>query len=387
MVAKRRIDEIDILRGMTFLAIVMQHTLACFMYSPGISRDSALASALILTLVRYAVPMFIFITGLVLYYNHGDNQLNYGHFIKQRFTQIFIPYFVWTAIYYIWVSVSSGSPASSPYVIIANLVKLVIFGEGYYHLWFMVAILQFYLLFPIIKYMISNTKTRPIITLSIVGLLQIVLLWFYWYQVPVLFDSIRSPWLKTLLAYRDRIFISWFFYFILGSFAALYIDRLRELFSKIRIVNIIIFLLSLTYIFSQLMKTGSFDTSGAYILNNQFTGPLNYMMVLYISSSFVIIYDLSQTLFTKYKIIRKVLKTFGRYSFGCYFVHAMILTYINVWAKVYLHWMGSISLIVMSFLGCSALSLLACFLMSKLRPPWANLLVGRIPPKPKAETI
>ena len=376
---KRRIDEIDILRGLTFLAIVMQHTLACFMYSPGIGKAPAVASALLLTLVRYAVPMFIFITGLVLYYNHGDNHLNYGDFLKQRFTQIFIPYFVWTFIYFVCTNFSFAMLASSPGVVALKLVQLTVAGEGYYHLWFMVTILQFYLLFPLFKNLISWSKSRPIITLSICFIVQFLLLCFYWYQVPVVFDNIRSPWLKTLLAYRDRIFISWFFYFVLGGFAGLYMEKLRELLGRIRVVNVILFLCSLVFIFGQLMKTGRLDPTNAYIFNNQFTGPLNYMMMLYIVSSFIIIYDLSQTLFLKNRFIMNGLKTFGRYSFGCYFVHAFILHYIDVWAKVHVNWIGSISLVIISFLTCSALSLMACFLMSKIKNPFGRMLVGKIP--------
>jgi len=376
---KRRIDEIDILRGLTFLAIVMQHTLACYMYSPGIGKAPAVASALLLTLVRYAVPMFIFITGLVLYYNHGDGELNYGYFLKQRFTQIFIPYFVWTFIYFICTNFSFAMIVSSPGVVALKLFKLTVAGEGYYHLWFMVAILQFYLLFPLFRNLISRNKSRPLVTLSICFMVQLLLLSFYWYQVPVIFNNIHSPWIKTLLAYRDRIFISWFFYFVLGGFAGLYVEKLRELFSSIRIVNIVLFLCSLAFIFSQLLKTGHLDSTNAFILNNQFTGPLNYMMMLYISSSFIIIYDLSQTLFLKHRLIMKVLKTFGRYSYGCYFVHAFILYHIEVWAKVHVNWAGFISLVVISFLVCSALSLIACFLMSKLKDPIGKILVGKIP--------
>jgi len=102
------------------------------------------------------------------------------------------------------------------------------------------------------------------------------------------------------------------------------------------------------------------------------------MMMLYIVSSFIIIYDLSQTLFLKNRIIMKGLKTFGRYSFGCYFVHAFILHYIDVGAKVHVNWIGSLSLVIISFLTCSALSLIACFLMSKIKNPFGRMLVGKI---------
>ncbi len=376
---KKRIDEIDILRGLTFLAIVMQHTLASFMYSPGITKEPALIAAFLLTLVRYAVPMFIFITGLVLFYNYGDGKLDYWDFIKKRFTQIFLPYFIWTIIYLVWVSLISGVPASSLGAVMGKISILTISGAGYYHLWFMVAILQFYLLFPLFKWLVSINKVRNIVTLSLCFVFHICLLCLYWYQVPLVWESIQSPIFKTLLAYRDRIFISWFFYFMLGAFAGIYVDKLRYILKATLKINIIVYLISFGLIFYQLMQTSHISSSGSYILNNQFTGPLNYMMVVFITSSMFMIYYLSQTLFMKHTTIMKTLKTFGRYSFGCYFIHAFVLFYINAFTQMYFNWIGIIGQVMISFIACSTLSLLACFAISRIRIPVGNLFTGHIP--------
>ena len=101
---KHRLDEIDILRGLTFLAIALQHSLAGLIYAPDLDTASAWISAFLLILIRYAVPMFITITGLVLLYNHSQGELDYPQFLQKRLAQAFIPYLLWTIIYYVWSS-------------------------------------------------------------------------------------------------------------------------------------------------------------------------------------------------------------------------------------------------------------------------------------------
>jgi surface polysaccharide O-acyltransferase-like enzyme len=380
---KTRIDEIDILRGFTFLAIVMQHTLAHYIYSPDISRWNALGSAFLLVVVRFAVPMFIFITGLVLFYNYNGDEFNYWSFLKKRFTQILVPYFIWTVIYFVWFSFMSGVPSATLGTIVIKIMKLALFGEGYYHLWFMVTILQFYLFFPLFRVIISKNKVRSSIILSICFLFQIWLMWFYMYNLPGLYDNIQSPLLRLLVDYRDRNFISWLFYFLLGGFAGLYVAKLRNMLQATLKINILVYLLSFTFIFYKLIKTSYISPAGGYIINYQFTGPLNYMLIIFLSSSLLLIYYLSQNLFMKTRIIREVLNTFGRYSFGCYFVHALILFYITAFTTKYLNWLDTIGQVMLSFAACCSFSLFACFLLSKITFPMGNLFVGKISPETK----
>jgi surface polysaccharide O-acyltransferase-like enzyme len=373
---KHRLDEIDILRGLTFLAIVMQHTLASYIYGPDLTYGPAVVSAFLLIAVRYAVPMFIFITGVVLFYNHGEAEFNYWRFLDKRFAQIFVPYFVWTVIYYFWSG--GGQPISGLGTIIGDIGKLTLNGAACYHLWFMVAIFQFYLLFPFFRWFILKYQDHPVPTLTLGLIAYIILMWAYTYQVPVLGENTQSPLLQTILAYRDRIFISWFFYFLLGGYVGLYAEKLGSILKHLQKTNIIIYLLTFAITLHQVIRTGHLDPSGNYVMNYQFTLPLTPMMVVFLTSSLLTILYLSQTLFIKYKTTRKVLQFYGRYSFGCYFVHALVLYYINALVKTHLYSLGTISQLTIAFLACAIISLAFCFLVDKLRLPLGNLLLGKI---------
>jgi len=372
---KHRLYEVDILRGMTFLAIVIQHVLAVFLYSPRLTTADALVSAIILVFIRYAVPMFILITGLVLFYNHGEGAFHYSTFLRKRFTQIFIPYAIWTLIYYLWSGMARGSASD----FLSDWGRLILSGEACYHLWFMVAIMQFYLLFPLFRWLLLRYKKNPGPVLTIGLLAYIGLMWFNTDWAPALYAQTASPWLKTLLAYRDRLFISWFFYFILGGYAGIHARKLRIILRYMQKHNIYIYLLTFLLVVGAVISTGKTSSTGAYQYNFLFTLPLTPLMVVYLTSSLLTIYFWALKYFQKDHILTRLMKTFGRYSYGCYFVHAMLLSYSTALLNTYWPGINPLVYLVAAFSVCSASSLAACYLMSLVQIPVGNLIVGRIP--------
>lgn len=372
---KHRLYEVDILRGMTFLAIVVQHVLAVFLYSPRLTTADALVSAIVLVFIRYAVPMFILITGLVLFYNHGEGDFHYGTFLRKRFTQIFIPYAIWTLIYYLWSGIFPGSASG----LLADWGRLILSGEACYHLWFMVAIMQFYLLFPFFRWLLLRFKKNPGLVLTVGFLAYVGLMWFNTDGAPALYAQTANPWLKTLLAYRDRLFISWFFYFILGGYAGIHARKLRIVLRYMQKRNIFIYLLSFLLVVGAVIGTGKISSTGAYQYNFLFTLPLTPLMVVYLTSSLLTIYYWALKYFRKDHLFTRLMKTFGRYSYGCYFVHAMLLSYCTALLNTYWPGITPLAFLAAAFAACSASSLAACYLMSLIQIPAGNLLVGRIP--------
>lgn len=375
---KHRIDEIELLRAVSFLAIVMQHTLACFMYSPGIGKGAAVTSAVMLLLIRYGVPVFIFITGMVLFYNHGEEDLHYGRFIEKRFSQIFLPYFLWTLIYFVWISLISGVPASSMASVMSRIGWMTLKGDSFYHLWFMVMILQFYLFFPLLRSLVIKCKNHPYTFMVVCFLLYIGYLCFYNYLVPVFYPAVKSPILKGILDYRDRLFLSWFFYFLLGCFAGLYVDKWRAFLQKINKVNLMVFGLSFLYIMYLMIKSGHPGAAAGYVINYQITLPLGMTMIIYLASSLFLFYYLTELIQAKYSKLAGGLKWVGRYSYGGYYIHPFVLFYINAFAQAYLAPLGTVLQIVVSFALCSVISLLVCLVISKIKTPLGSSLVGKI---------
>lgn len=372
---KHRLDEIDILRGLTFLAIALQHSLAVYIYAGDMNQAAAYINAFLLILIRYAVPMFITITGLVLFYNHGHGYFDYRKFISKRLSQAFIPYFIWTLIYYFW---SGGYTAlAHPLAAAGSIARLTLSGEACYHLWFMVAIIQFYLLFPLFRWFVLKYKDQPVFILTVSLVSYLGLLWLWGKPLPQM-AGIETPWLITLWNYRDRVFLSWFFYFMLGGYAGLYVGKLRQITKDIQKTNVFVYLLAFVFVFYQVVKTGHTGPSGIHQLNFNFTLPLTPVMAVFITSALLTVLYRAQTAFLHYRPLQKVLKLYGRYSLGCYFVHAMALYYINILSRLYLHQINILLQLAFTFTACSLLSLAVSLVIDRCKVPGRNLLIGKI---------
>lgn len=375
---KHKLSEIEILRAFSFLAIVLQHTLACFIYSDNMDAGSALAAAFLLLTSRYGVPMFVFITGLVLFYNHGNEELEYGYFLKKRFNSVFVPYFLWTVIYFIWLSFLSGTPSAGSSSFLAQIGRHTIAGDAFYHLWFMVMILQYYLLFPWFIKLVLKTARRPVLLLGATFALYMAYIWSYNYLIPSIYSSIHSPLLKALVDYRDRLFLSWFLYFIMGAAAGLNITRIKDFIQRFSKTAGVAFAATFAYIFYRMALSAHGNDSGSWVINYQITLPLNLEMVFYLTVSLLFMYNIAFFISSRFSNFGRSIQTVGRYSLGGYFIHPLVLFYLNSFARAYLAAVNPIAQIIIVFGICSLSSILLCFIISKMSLPIGNALVGRI---------
>src|SRR5690606_32582239 len=100
------------------------------------------------------VPIFVFVSGFVLAIKYR-NQFSLKSFFKKRIPRILIPYLTFSFFYLLLFIFLSGSQLIqnqmelSQLTINALLFRLIS-GTAHYHLWFMILILELYVLYPII---------------------------------------------------------------------------------------------------------------------------------------------------------------------------------------------------------------------------------------------
>lgn len=189
-----RIKSLDAMRGLAILGVILIHTTTRTLEASHFNLNSFSWSLFLNQSMRFAVPLFFIISGFVLEISFKSE--GFWSFIKRRFSKIFIPYVLWSLFYYYFVYASNDD----------SLVKVFLTGNASYQLYFIPALLIFYLTFPLIRKLVHRFSNKIILVLTVfVGL--VLLFKNYYIKAFDLGDEINA----MILSYS---------YFIIGILSA-----------------------------------------------------------------------------------------------------------------------------------------------------------------------
>jgi len=374
---KERVAEWDVMRGIAFLAIVLQHAIGQFAYRKDTSLFDAYILAAIYHLVKFGVPAFVLLTGTGLFYNYYA-KLNYPAFIRKRSTDILIPYFLWTVIYFVYMF-----PGENIDFLWFKDVGLQILNPTLgYHFWFVLMIFQFYLLFPLFlkgitwaKESRDSCKTRTLNALLVfTGLGYMVLMWVSDKYLPYHVSSYPS-FLQYLIINRNTNFLFYSFYFVFGAVIALELERWQKIIVGSMRWNIILFIVAYGWVGYELFIGTGYNLP----INLNWSTTLKPSMFMLIFSELIALYMIALKIIHKNNYINTLTSWIGKYSYGAYLAHALILgELIKVFDGFYLkhpalnQYYVLVTLIV--FLLVSVVSIFTCFILSKF--PLGRYLIG-----------
>lgn len=133
--------EIEALRGVAILGVLAWHILGQFTAvddPTGIFR----VTFVLWNLVRWAVPLFVFISGFVLYASYGKD-FSASVFYRRRLARIIPPYIAFSLFYLGYYAIRDGWPGG------ARIAGALFLGQAAAHMWFFRLIIELYLLFPL----------------------------------------------------------------------------------------------------------------------------------------------------------------------------------------------------------------------------------------------
>jgi len=157
---RKWLEEIDIMRAFGILAVLVIHSTGPAFSIPQKSYAYNILMGINYSLA-FAVPLFLFISAMILAFKYSkEENINWIKFYKSRINQIIIPYLVWTAIYLLYrvfVFHENISAFSTPGFRddAKFIIKTLLLGKGYFHLYFISIVVQFYVVFPLITMMFN----------------------------------------------------------------------------------------------------------------------------------------------------------------------------------------------------------------------------------------
>jgi peptidoglycan/LPS O-acetylase OafA/YrhL len=182
MAGRQRLDQVDAMRPIKQAGVVSTHTIIAF--TPWTAAVYSNAALLLLHVSRDA---FFFISACMLTYAYYDlKRSQLRRFYWRRFVSVGIPYLCWNAIYFLWfLYVLRQTSYPNP------LRAAQSFGRqlevGYNQLYFLIVIMEFYLLFPLLLILLKKTKGHHGLVLAVTLVVQIaVSIGMHWHLFPAI---------------------------------------------------------------------------------------------------------------------------------------------------------------------------------------------------------
>ncbi|MCY9589276.1 acyltransferase [Paenibacillus chitinolyticus] len=308
--SKLKIFEMDIVRAVAIMAVVLIHSTteaAVYPWEGQVVPDEGSLSQIILfTLNRacqFAVPVFILISGLVLFYRYSGSWSvkTAVQFYKRRLWSVVVPYLIWSLFYYIYNPWISGQPVELD---AREFLGDIQWADTGYHLYFMIIILQFYVVFPVLMFLAKYKWFR----VSMVPLGILIQLGFYSY----------NHWVERIDHYPS-LAPTYFSFFLTGGFIGLYYDFFRQKMKSVVSWALLVMLVSGgTYV--EMFLLNRYD-------NRMFENTWYVIaMLFYATTVSVVLLGVGKWLLDKLPGAAKWLLPLGSYSFGIYLMHPLILT-------------------------------------------------------------
>jgi surface polysaccharide O-acyltransferase-like enzyme len=294
---KSRDLSFDTFRGIAIIAVVAIHVIGRFLPTemPVMANNKISYLIAYCQLFHFTVPVFIFASGYWLSRKPINSLNDYKIFLLKRLSRILVPYLVWSI-----VIIGANAIRTADYDI-STMTYKVLTGRAVVPYYFVIIIVQLYILAPLLQYL--NRKPYGLIMISLFNIVALSAIYF-----SHVFNIIEH-----VPAWKP--FYAWIFFFQLGLYVG---DRGIKRFITPKTYMYIIPLLILSLLLSEAETFFLLINYG----NRMFSVyAIKYSSFLY---STCVIFGF---LCIREKLERwpKFLSNLGKYSFGVFLIHMPIM--------------------------------------------------------------
>ena len=226
-------------------------------------------------------------------------------FYRRRLLYILVPYLVWSLFY--WVYGRLVHPETGPKSVQEALLALFT-GEVYYHLYFIVVMVQFYLLLPLLIRAFRRFGGLTVVSFSF--LVSLAAVSTTWWEVKTLLPRARHPTRKI----RSGSSPSGSFTFVWGDGWDFASGRSGNWLRRVPVAAVLLFFVA----------TGLLVLIDAFLRKQ--TGFFQVSVITYSVASLLLWFRLAERWPDSW------IALFGRHSFGLYLIHPFVLNLLSQFA-------------------------------------------------------
>lgn len=310
--AKPKILELDLARAFAILAVLMIHGTSEASYYLTVGSRSRVIYLWLNKMSNFAVPVFILLSGIVLFYRYADswNGKEALSFYRKRLQFIVIPYLLWSLFYEVFGPWSEHFRWSDVHFQFSDFLgKLQWADTPGYHLYYIVIIVQLYVLFP---FLMSLVRLWPWFGRNLAWIGILVQVGFYLYHARI-----------HAFEHTSMLWFTYIGLFCIGGAIGLHYEKIREWEHH------------LWWVFGVSLLLGNF-LFVYYLLGDfhvDFPIPaFDLAFNLYAVGACFSILWIGRKILTGAPRLAKWLSSLGAVSFGVYLIHPAVLTLLrNHW--------------------------------------------------------
>jgi len=205
--ARRRLDQVDAMRPVKQAGVISTHSVIYFA-----AAGAGVASNAALLLLHVSREGFFFISACMLTYAYAEMKLTgLRRYYWRRFLAVGIPYLCWTVIYFCW------QLPTAHYGSVAAALKHLEYQTwtGYFQLYFLLVIMQFYLVFPLVLMLLRRTRGHHGLVLAVAAAAQLAIsIATHWNHLP-----------PALIKYGQENALEYVLYLIGGGVVAFHLEE------------------------------------------------------------------------------------------------------------------------------------------------------------------
>jgi probable poly-beta-1,6-N-acetyl-D-glucosamine export protein len=385
------LQGIQYLRAIAVMEVIMYHVAGAGAVAP----NPLWIVVAVTAVTSFGVPLFVFISGLVLY-NKYNNGFSVVTFYKKRLSSVVPPYIVWTTFWFViilsWLSLKYAPPialgpgATFPYMPAGWSASFATIASDYaaqlavgiLHLWFVRVLIVLYLLYPILEKLYNRTtrQNNPIYILAVFLLAQIACTSLAY---SLLGSFLPSPG-QCLVAFGAFGYVLFYvyyalvyvFYFVFGFFISQHYEAMKRSIAKLSLKTISLAVLAATIYYTTVFYYGvGYLYSPAIPLCawlNLVTAPFYCLLLILFYLRICTAWGEPRGLFLSY------LEKIGEDSFGIYLINFLFLgvTFVPLWLlgltlyNLVLYPLWFLLTLVLSYVAVEAIYHL----------PFSNIIIG-----------